>query len=51
MNRSASHVLPDDPRPLTDAVPPGEDAAQALTGTDLIEQALGGRMIQEITET
>jgi hypothetical protein len=36
---------------MTDAVPAGEDAGDALTGTDLIERALGGRVIEEIGET
>ncbi|HXP19696.1 MAG TPA: hypothetical protein VN840_08630, partial [Streptosporangiaceae bacterium] len=41
----------DDPRPLTDAVPAGEDAGDLLTGTDLIERELGGRVIGEIGES
>jgi hypothetical protein len=40
--------LPDDPRSQTDAMP--ADAADDLTGTDLIMRELGGQVIDEITE-
>jgi len=46
--RSAGPGLPGDPRSQTDAMP--ADAADDLTGTDLIMRELGGRVIDEITE-
>jgi hypothetical protein len=47
----ASVTDPDDPRPMTDATPTGEDAGDLLTGTDLIARALGGRMIGETSDS
>jgi DNA polymerase-3 subunit gamma/tau len=41
----------DEPRPLTDTKPGAAGHGTALSGTDLIEQALGGRVIEEISET
>jgi len=45
--RPAESDLRDDPRPHTDATPPGADD---LIGTDLIMRELGGHVIDEATE-
>jgi DNA polymerase-3 subunit gamma/tau len=47
--RSAGPVPSDDPRPFTDAG--GSAETDDLTGTDLVMRELGGRVIEEVTDT
>jgi DNA polymerase III subunit gamma/tau len=49
-SRPSPQAGPGGPRSATDAAGAGPGTGAALTGTDLIEQALGGRVIEEIGE-